>query len=145
MTAGSSWPSLTCQLNFSYHHLNSSVSPFPKSPQKHYLTLIFLVDLKQRGNISLILQTRKSWEQDLGLNIEDDQWGQILISLQLLHLFLAWADPNSDREFITLNTYGLKYTPVLVMPVTDVANPDLVHMFWSCPKLTHFKWLTFLW
>ena len=86
--------------------------------------------------------TKHLWEQDLGLNFEEDQWDNIL---ELVHNSFVCARHGLIQCKLIHRTYYTNHRLSKLYPnVADTCNrcnqspTDLMHMFWLCPKLTDF-------
>ena len=86
-------------------------------------------------------QTRELWEQDLG-HIEEDQWDHIL---ELIHNSSICARHRLIPCKLIRRTYYTNHRLSKFYPnIADACNrsnqspADLIHMFWSCPKLVDF-------
>lgn len=127
---------------------------FPNLPVQTVADNLFLMDPNQRGNISQIFraldsttavfpqQTKNLWEQDLGLTLEEDQWTKIL---QLVHYSSICARHGLIQCKLIHRIYYTNHRLSKFYPnVADTCNrcnqspADLIHMFWSCPKLKTF-------
>uniref|UniRef100_A0A8P4GNT1 Reverse transcriptase zinc-binding domain-containing protein n=1 Tax=Dicentrarchus labrax TaxID=13489 RepID=A0A8P4GNT1_DICLA len=136
------------------HFVQKYYPDFPNLAPQTLLDTLLMINPNQKGNISHISsamdcitsvfpqQTRESWEQDLGLNIEDDQWGNIL---ELVHNSSICARHGLIQcKFIHRIYYTNHRLSKIYPSVADACNrchqspADLMHMFWSCPKLTGF-------
>lgn len=113
-----------------------------------------MIDPNQRAIISHIFraldsitsvfpqQTKNLWEQDLGLTLEEDQWANIL---RLVHDSSICARHGLIQCKLIHRTYYTNHRLSKFYPnVADSCNrcnqspADLMHMFWSCPKLRTF-------
>ena len=113
-----------------------------------------MINPNQRGNISYIFRamdsitaifpqnTKNLWEQDLGLTLDEDQWANIL---ELVHYSSICAHNGLIQcKFIHRIYYTNHRLSKFYPNVADICNrcnqspADLMHMFWSCPKLIDF-------
>ena len=138
------------------HFVQKNCLDFPNHPPQTLLDTLLILKPNQSGNISHICitldsiisdfpqQTRKLWKQDLG-HIEDDQWDNIL---ELVHNSSICARHGLIQCKLIHRTYYTNHRLSKIYPnVVDACNrcnqcpADLIHMFWSCPKLADF-WST---
>ena len=84
--------------------------------------------------------TKDLWEQDQWLNLEKDQWDNIF---ELVRNSSVCARHELIQCKLLHKTYYTNHR--LIYPnVSDTCNrcsqspAGLIHMFWSCPKLTDF-------
>lgn len=136
------------------HFAQKNYPDFPNTPPQTLLDTLLRINPNQKGNISHIFNamdvitsvfpqhTKHLWEQDLGLNFEEDQWDNIL---ELVHNSSLCARHGLIQCKLIHRTYYTNHRLSKFYPnVADSCNrcnqspADLIHMFWSCPKLTDF-------
>lgn len=136
------------------HFVQKNYPDFPNLPVKTLLDTLLMINPNQRGNISYIFRamdsitaifpqnTKNLWEQDLGLPHGEDQWAKIL---ELVHHSSICARHGLIQcKFIHRIYYTNHRLSKFYPNVADIFNrcnqspADLMHMFWSCPKLIDF-------
>ena len=136
------------------HFIQKQFPHFPNRPPEAEIDQLLSLDPRQKRLISVIynkiallspvstISTKNAWEKELGTDITDDQWRDILkkihsSSICARHCLLQWKVVH--RAHFT-NAKLAKVYP----SHSDACNrckqspADHVHMFWSCPSLTSF-------
>ena len=136
------------------HFIQKQFPHFPNRPPEAEIDHLLSLDLRQKRLISVIynkiallspaptISPKNVWEKDLGVDITDVQWRDILkrihsSSICARHGLLQWKVLH--RAHFT-NAKLAKIYP----SHSDACNrckqspADHVHMFWSCPRLTNF-------
>ncbi len=142
---------------FSSEALYSKViSPFSQSAPESELDSILTLDPGQGRLISTIyckiisltsspldsLHLKQIWEQDLGIDIPEDQWKNIL---GLIHSLSICARHALIQCKVLHRAHFTNAKLAKIFPNRSVAcnrckqSPaDHIHMFWSCPRLMDY-------
>ena len=127
---------------------------FPNRPPTTLIDSLLLIDPGQRKLISIIYDDifrlvptrlnslKAAWDQDLGVNMSDEQWEDILDSV---HTSSICARHKLIQCKILHRVHFTNAKLARIYPDrSDACNrckrspADYMHMFWSCSKLTGF-------
>lgn len=140
---------------FQVRHFIQKLFPhFPNRPPESELDSILTLDPGQRRLISSIYykissltpsplnSLKQTWEQDLGFDISEDQWKDIL---DLIHSSSICARHALIQcKVLHRAHYTNAKLAKIFSNISDECNrckhspADHLHMFWSCPRLTDY-------
>ena len=136
------------------HFIQNHLTQFPSLPPKSPLDSILETSPEVRGTVSRLYTAifemggsslsimKENWEKDMGTNITEDQWSDII---QRIHSSSICAR-HSLIQFKIVHRLHMSKTKLSkifpgVDPICDrckQAPATLYHTFWSCSRLTAF-------
>ena len=108
--------------------------------KKKHISITY--DLLMANNDAHTVLVKEKWENDLGIQIENDQWSLLLIDAQQGLISARYKICNFNV------LHRIHYTPEKISRFKGDASPyctrcesevgNLLHMLWGCPKLSRW-------
>lgn len=142
------------------HYVKSLVPEFPTMPSENPLDRFLSCNVLTKGSVAIIYNLminlacssldniKRAWEEDLDRPLSEDTWNCIL---KQVHSSSICARHSLIQFKVVHRAHISKVKLAQMFPGTNpicnrcqCAEGTLIHMFWTCPKLEHYRRSIFL-